>query len=83
VKDSLGKYTLWGPRNEIADFEMDVSGYWYVWFYFRDISFIGGFDEYFFYWCYEKLKELNKPMDDSTNEYFNNQDKEDLNGNDV
>lgn len=68
-----GMYTLQGPHHQIADFVQDVSGYWYVWFNTPEdpsVPYIGGFDEYFFYWCFEKLKELNKPMDDSLNEYF-------------
>lgn len=44
----------------------DVSGYWYI--EFED--FAGGVDEYTLKLLYEKLRELNNPLDENVNEYF-------------
>lgn len=68
TKETNGVYVLKGPHNRIAEFCMDVDGHWYVWF---SKETLGGFNDLFFHWCYLKLKELNKPMDDSVEEYFN------------
>jgi len=71
IKRSPGFYELLGPHCSICDFLQDVSGYYYVWFNDNESGLSrGGYPDYFFLWCYEKLKELNKPRDDSVNEYF-------------
>lgn len=44
----------------------DVSGYWYIEFE----EFVGGVDEYTLKVLYEKLRELNNPLDENANEYF-------------
>jgi len=69
-KVNSGVYNVfWSNSNQIGHFALDVDGYYY---YYSDYEG-GHWSDYELIEIGTLLKELNKPYDDSINEYFSNQ----------